>query len=224
MDLWAGTESATELEKYQRLSGKVGGDISACAGALSVRGKAMSERWSLLRRYLPHQLAALGRRPPLRKRARGPRAHPMGSGARRSRASPLVCRQKKFRPIWQGCKGERSAHQRDACRLRDPASRLALVAALSAAVADRDGIHRPRPDRGKRWGISISWTSPSGARAKLVTPDEARRMPPTSPSCRSSHRPVSTHFRYDLNSGHFAGLRSLTSWARSDQTPLDAPV
>jgi len=53
---------------------------------------------------------------------------------------------------------------------------------------------------------------------------EARRMPPTSPSCRSSHRPVSTHFRYDLNSGHFAGLRSLTSWARSDQTPLDAPV
>ena len=61
-----------------------------------MRGKAMSER-SLLRRYLPHQLAALGRRPPLRKRARGPRAHPMGSGARRSRASPLVCRQKKGR-------------------------------------------------------------------------------------------------------------------------------
>jgi len=155
------------------------------------------------------------------------RARPAGApdGVRSSAIAGLPpCVPAKKRPIWQGCKGERSAHQRDACRLRDPASRLALVAALSAAVADRDGIHRPRPDRGKRWGISISWTSPSGARAKLVTPDEARRMPPTSPSCRSSHRPVSTHFRYDLNSGHFAGLRSLTSWARSDQTPLDAPV
>ena len=40
--------------------------------------------------------------------------------------------------------------------------------------------------------------------------------PPTSPSCRSccvSRGPLSTHLRYDLNSGHFAALRSLTSWA-----------
>ena len=28
-----------------------------------------------------------------------------------------------------------------------------------------------------------------------------------------SRAPLSNHFRYDLNSRHFAGLRSLTSWA-----------
>ena len=36
---------------------------------------------------------------------------------------------------------------------------------------------------------------------------------------------LSTHFCYDLNFGHFAALRSLTSWAKSDRarqqiTPL----
>ena len=57
--------------------------------------------------------------------------------------------------------------------------------------------------------------------AQVRTPCERWRLgasPPTSPSCRSccaSHRPLSTHFRYDLNSGHFAALRSLTSWANA---------
>jgi hypothetical protein len=56
--------------------------------------------------------------------------------------------------------------------------------------------------------------------AHLLTRDEAQRVAATSPSCRSccaSHRPLSTHFRYDLNSGHFAGLRSLTSLAIFDR-------
>ena len=29
---------------------------------------------------------------------------------------------------------------------------------------------------------------------------------------------LSTHFRYDLNSGHFTGLRSVTSWANNRLT------
>jgi hypothetical protein len=53
--------------------------------------------------------------------------------------------------------------------------------------------------------------------AHLLTRDDARRIAANiGPSCRSccaSHRPLSTHFRYDLNSGHFAALRSVTSWA-----------
>ena len=37
--------------------------------------------------------------------------------------------------------------------------------------------------------------------------------PPTSPSCRSCWASHTIHFRYNLNFGHFAALRSLTSWA-----------
>ena len=40
MDLWAGTESATELEKYQRLSGKVGGDILRLRGCAQRAGQS----------------------------------------------------------------------------------------------------------------------------------------------------------------------------------------
>jgi hypothetical protein len=48
--------------------------------------------------------------------------------------------------------------------------------------------------------------------AHLLPRDEARRIA-ANIAKMSEHRPLSTHFRYDLNSGHFAGLRSPTSWA-----------
>ena len=75
---------------------------------------------------------------------------------------------------------------------------------------------------GTRSPTSISRRSRDGARRRIrsrVTRPGA--SPPISPSCRSccaSHRPLSTHFRYDLNSGHFAALRSLTSWANYRQS------
>jgi hypothetical protein len=53
---------------------------------------------------------------------------------------------------------------------------------------------------------------------RLLAHDEARRIAanitklPQGAAAKATglHRP---HFRYDLNSGHFAGLRSLKSWA-----------
>jgi hypothetical protein len=60
--------------------------------------------------------------------------------------------------------------------------------------------------------------------------DAGRRScsPATGPAHRRQHcqvagdaeqspRPLSTHFRYDLNSGHFAALRSWTSWAKAQK-------
>ena len=57
------------------------------------------------------------------------------------------------------------------------------------------------------------------AAAKLLTRDEARRIAanigklPQGAAAEATglYRP---HFRYELNSGHFAGLRSLTSWGQ----------
>jgi hypothetical protein len=53
-----------------------------------------------------------------------------------------------------------------------------------------------------------------------ITKDQARRIAANIAKrpelLRKPQRPLSTHFRYDLNFGHFAGLRSPTSWANCD--------
>ena len=67
--------------------------------------------------------------------------------------------------------------------------------------------------------LTVYFEKEPGRRAAANSPATRRgASPPTSPSCRSccrSHGPLSTHFRYDLNFGHFAALRSLTSWAKA---------
>jgi hypothetical protein len=61
------------------------------------------------------------------------------------------------------------------------------------------------PNRPPYFGIDLDQT------AKL-TRDEARRIAANIAKL-PEHRPLSTHFRYNLNFGHFAALRSLTSSA-----------
>jgi hypothetical protein len=58
----------------------------------------------------------------------------------------------------------------------------------------------------------IAERRPRRSAAHLLTRDEARRIAKL-PELLSNHRPLSTHFRYNLNFGHFAAVRSLTSWA-----------
>jgi hypothetical protein len=49
-------------------------------------------------------------------------------------------------------------------------------------------------------------------------PADRRQHRQVAGDTEQSPRPLSTHFHYDLNSGHFAALRSWTSWANSDRT------
>jgi hypothetical protein len=63
----------------------------------------------------------------------------------------------------------------------------------------------------------------------MLTKDKARRIaaniakPPQAAAAEATGL-YRTHFRYDLNSGHFAGLRSLTSWARNESGPATYAV
>ena len=93
---------------------------------------------------------------------------------------------------------------------------------MSISRMSRGGARRPscliRDAYGQALGCAYFEDEPGRrAAAHLPTRDEARRIAANSPSCRSccvSHRPLSTHFRYDINSGRFAALRSVTSWAK----------